>query len=302
MKRVRHSYITDFYRQLLTRYQPLTADTYADNASNFIQYLESKKISLYDVTNQDIDRYMSYLKNKGYSNSTISIRAISAYYFCKYLSDDGKNPNTFKMPKLPPDDRNLKERTSLSEVELYDFINKTSKIKEPYSIALKIMAYTGMRIGEIVKLKISDITVKNNKLFFYFVSEKSNKKRLVPIIDKLSECLKDYLSNWLKPFYIKYSKRKNRQYLLPSLKHDRYIDITTLRKQFDIIAKEINRTDITPHSLRRTYLTILSKKGVSPFVLKMLAGHAKYDTTSQYIVIDEDHLFSKASLLLDFGG
>ena len=138
----------------------------------------------------------------------------------------------------------------------------------------------GLRVGEVARLKVSDIDSKN--MLLSIRNSKRGKSRKVP--------LSNALLNALRKYWIVYRPDKN-GYLFPaghSGSKNPYINQNYINELFRKHIKQFSFY-VPPmrfHNLRDTYATLMLKNGCNIFSLKKLLGHSSFSATSRYIKYD----------------
>lgn len=138
----------------------------------------------------------------------------------------------------------------------------------------------GLRVGEVARLKVSDIDSKN--MLLYIRNSKRGKSRKVPLSNTLLKALREY--------WIVYKPDKN-GYLFPSVNpgsKNPYINQNYINELFRKHIKQFSFY-VPPmrfHNLRDTYATLMLKNGCNIFSLKKLLGHSSFSATSRYIKYD----------------
>ena len=166
---------------------------------------------------------------------------------------------------------------------------------------IEILYATGIRISELVEMKLSSIYEDKN---FLLVSGKGNKERLVPISKKTRETLDKYLT--IRDNFI--SDKNNSVWLFPS-KQSSIGHIT--RQRFNQLLNELNLhadlgiKKISPHKLRHAFATHLLENGMDLRSLQQILGHSDISTTQIYThvlkerlkeIIKDNHPLSKVDL------
>lgn len=154
--------------------------------------------------------------------------------------------------------------------------------KNKHSIGILLALYTGIRIGELMALKKSDIDLKNQKItinktlvqvclngkFQTFINSPKTETsmRIVPIPKIIVPHLKKYLENSTGEYFL--STRKGN-----------FVDRRSMERIFTNTIKRLNLTPITFHGLRHTFATNLIESGVDPKTVSEILGHSNPLTT-----------------------
>lgn len=228
------------------------------------------------INTEDIRHYLSeYQSLHNVSKATIdNMRRIISSFFTWLEKEDYiiKSParriHKVKLPKL------VKETFSEETVEL---MRQNCKNIRDLAI-IDTLFSTGIRVGELVRLNISDIDFSNKECL---VLGKGNKQRKVYFDAKTKIHLQQYLK----------SRQDENNALFVSLlePHERLkisgVEIT-LRK----IGKRLNISHVHPHKFRRTLATKAIDKGMPIEQVQHLLGHAKIDTTLGYAMVDDENV------------
>ncbi|MCG8573158.1 MAG: site-specific integrase [Spirochaetes bacterium] len=255
-----------------------TQEIYLRQMRKFIQHI---KKSPDEVTLEDINNYQYYLKDKGikWNSYNQSVCAIRFFYLNTIKRDWSINhiPYSRRKKKLP---------IVLSKQDIID-LYKT--ITYPKHKAMFLTLYsTGVRVSEIVNLKISDIDSK--RMMIRIDQGKGNKDRYVVLSPKLLVSLRKY---W------KSMKVKPTKWLFPGAN----IEKKMCRKSVHTFVKKIQKKSgikksIHPHIFRHSFATHLLEAGVDIKRIQILMGHRNIQTTSVYFHVAEDYT-SKVKTPLD---
>ncbi len=268
------------YLVSVKNYSYNTLLSYSVDLKDFVEFCKKRGYNaLSDVTS--IKDYLEYLKNKKYNPFTIARRLSSLKSFYKFLElEKGLNTNAFlylESPKLP---LRLPKVLSLEEVER---LLATPDISTPLGFRdrtmLELLYATGLRVSELVGLKLENI---NLELGLLKVLGKGSKERLVPIGDYALNFLKTYLEEIRPGFLNSYSKdyvflnRRGKP-----LSRQRFWQII---KGY---AKKCGLEDrVTPHVIRHSFATHLLQGGADLRTLQMMLGHSSLATTQIYTHLD----------------
>ena len=281
-----------------------TLYSYKIDLDQFINFIKKKNIKTREFKDKDIKEFISTFKNKGYEKSTVSRKISSLTHFFNFLLDEKEieiNPlSNFEIPK-----QKKKLPIILSNKHIDKILEFTRQDQSATGIRLytmiEILYATGIRISELVEMKLSSIYEDKN---FLLVSGKGNKERLVPISKNTRETLDKYLT--IRSHFI--SKKIKSIWLFPS-KQSSVGHIT--RQRFNQLLNELNlRADlgiknISPHKLRHAFATHLLENGMDLRSLQQILGHADISTTQIYThvlkerlkeIIKDNHPLSKVDL------
>lgn len=283
--------------------------SYKNDLLNFYDYLNEQKLSVQDVTLNDLRKYLEFLYKKGFSNSTMHRNVSAIRQFFLFLQVDGiiKN-NPSELLEIGKQDKTLPQFLTENEInKLFDIAKKdTSNWGIQFYTMLNLLYATGLRATELVELKISDIQKKYRKDGFYTIDDfllikgKGDKERIIPINKNAKDALikyinlRDYLLNnekseWLWTTKVVFSKDKNDTKVKFKNKDNhvsRQVFATTL-KQISIEAN-IDSEKVFPHSIRHSFATHLLHRGADLRVIQELLGHSDISTTQIYThLVDE---------------
>ncbi len=272
-------YILNFLdeEKLEKNYSKLTIDGYYRDLSIFLEYLNENNISSYNAVDyKDIRLYINYLYDLKYTNKTISRHISSLRSFFKYLKKENiidNNPMLLiSNPKL---DKKLPKYLNFDDTEkLLNAFDNKNYVSIRNSLILEILYSTGIRVGEITNIKVSDISISNETIK---VIGKGNKERIVYFG---SRC-KNLLNLYFKESYNELNKN-NIDYLLLSKtgKKINEREIRTIVDEAAIIAGI--KIKISPHVLRHTFATHMLQDGADLRSVQELLGHENLSTTQIY--------------------
>ncbi|HSQ98065.1 MAG TPA: tyrosine recombinase [Rickettsiales bacterium] len=268
------------------------------------------EIEITKITSKDLKKYLEYLYKNGIATSTMArhISAIKQFFnFLQLEEIITENPATLlEHPKIQNDIPQI-----LSEKELKIMLEEAKKDTSNYGIQfytmLELLYASGLRISELVELKISDIQKKYRKDGLYTIDDfliikgKGNKERLVPISKTAKEALIKYLdlrehllkgkkSEWLWTTMITFSKNKKNTEV--KFKKDNHIarQIFALSLKQLAIKNNIDPTKVHPHTIRHSFATHILQNGADLRVVQELLGHSDISTTQIYTHIADEKL------------
>ena len=155
------------------------------------------------------------------------------------------------------------ERLPFSNEEIEKLWNN---IDVPYVDTLLIMIYSGMRIGELLKVKHTDIDIEN-RIIIGGLKTKAGKNRAIPIHHRILPIITELMN-------------KNEEYLLLSVKGKQISYNNYILRIFPPIMKHLQMSHL-PHDCRHTTATMLDNAGVSSTTVKKILGHSASDVTER---------------------
>jgi len=265
-----------------------TIASYRHDINKFILYLESHKIdSFNNVHRNDIVDFIMDLKQNGLSTPSIARNIVSIKLIFRFMmrerliaTDITGTLDSPKMWKTLPD--------TLSEEEVLKILNGPNT-KKPKGIRdkaiLELMYATGMRVSEVVHLKVTDV---NLDVGFLKCLGKGSKERIVPVGSKAIKYVIEYL-NKVRPqmrkelittelFLTRLGKGFSRQSIWNMVKG--YTCSVGITK------------NVTPHTLRHSFATHLLSNGAELRMVQEMLGHADISTTQIYTHVDKNRLKS----------
>ncbi len=251
------------------RYSQSTIQTYTVFVADFINF--HTKTPLEELTNRDVELFIETVfieRNYSVSSQRQFISALKI--FTVFYPQIKINNLSLERPK--------KSRTLpsvLSQEEVLRIIQYTQNIK--HRAILTLLYSCGLRIGELINLKLEDFHVERKQLIVK--KGKGRKDRYVSLADSFLPLLSNYYHSYKPTIYFvegqnggKYSAESIRSFLRKSCK------------------KAGIRKLVTPHTLRHSYATHLLENGVDLRYIQTLLGHSKPETTMIYTHVQRKDL------------
>ncbi len=259
-----------------------TIDGYHSDILEYLLYLEKENKNYLNIKYQDIKSYLIYLNSKQNNSATISRKISALRSFYKYLVNQSYlTNNPFLSVKLPKKEKKLPRFFSYNELEeMFDIPDLSSPLGQRDRLILELLYATGVRVSELVNIKLSDIRGREIKIL-----GKGNKERYVEFGDYADEILKLYLNDG----YQKLNK-KNSEYLLLNKNYTRLTDRGVRFILDNIITKTSINKNISPHMIRHSFATHLLNEGCDLLSVQQLLGHASLSATSIYTHITNDRI------------
>lgn len=272
-------YVVDFIKYLENErgYSKHTIENYKDDLKHFYNFLKDQNIKNVDYSL--IRKYLNELYDENYSSKSICRHISTLRSYFKYLNKEeiiNNNPMTLiSNPKL---DKKLPSYLNYSELEtLLSIPNQNNFLGIRNALILELLYSTGVRVSELVNIKISDIDFNNKKII---VLGKGNKERMVLFGSITYDLLIKYLSK----------RNSNCEYLLVN-KNGLKLTDRGVRYIIDQIVKESSlKLKVSPHTLRHTFATHLLNNGAELKSVQELLGHESIATTGIYTHVSIEHL------------
>lgn len=277
-------YLEEYLRFLKYQknYSMDTVDSYEEDIIEYFDFLERECLELLKVRYEDIRFFLIGLDEKKNKASTVSRKLSSLRGFYKFLmNNDYIDSNPFTLVKMPKKEKKLPRFFYYNELEeLFSIPNMETALGQRDRLILEVLYASGVRVSELVNIKISDINDEEIKIL-----GKGNKERISRIGDYAKEVLDLYLSDGYKQLNV-----KNTNYLFLN-KDGRKLTTRGIRYILDkIIQKSTIGKKISPHMLRHSFATHLLNEGCDILSVQELLGHESLSATAIYTHVTTDRL------------
>lgn len=263
-------------------YSELTIRAYANDLEQCYHFLNALNTSLDQATSADLRTWIVSLLEQNLSATSVQrkISTLKAYF--KYLQRQ-KIISSDPTRKLISPKKQSRLPVYVEEKNIIDLFDKVT-FEETFEdqrnkIVLSLLFGTGIRLSELINLKISDIDFSSQTLK---VLGKRSKERIIPFGNILKNDILHYLK-YRQPlsdipyFIINNHYKKSYPKLIYRIVHHYLTLITSIDKR-------------SPHVLRHTFATILLNKGADLNAIKELLGHANLAATQIYTHNSFEHL------------
>lgn len=240
------------------------------------KFLALIKKHVMHITTDDLRNYLSnHQQVNNCSKTNIdNIRRILSSFFA-WLEDENyilKNP-VRRIHKI----KTVKTVKETYSDEALEMIRDNCKALRDLAM-IDMLASTGMRVGELVRLNISDIDFENRECVVF---GKGNKERPVYFDARTKIHLKNYLES---------RTDTNPALFVSLLKPYNRLEISGVEIRIRKIGRELGLEKVHPHKFRRTLATRAIDKGMPIEQVQMLLGHAKIDTTMEYAMVSQNNV------------
>ena len=266
------------YLRFEKRYSSHTVSSYKIDIDQFTEFIGEKfELKEFNSVNYKIARsWIINLSSKNLTSTTINRKIASVKSFYKYLiSREKLNTNPFKKISLLKKEKKLPKFIKEKDIKvMFDqskFENNLIDIRN--LLILELLYGTGIRLSELINLKIKDCDLNKNQIK---VLGKRNKERIIPINKNIKYQVEKYL-------ILRTQKEvKESEYLIITSKYKKSYPMFIYRIVKENLSKTINSEKYNPHILRHTFATHLVNKGANINAVKDLLGHSSLAATQIY--------------------
>lgn len=282
--------ILDFsnYLKFEKSFSDNTLDAYVRDIKKLHEFVkvELEGITPETISFENLQEFVYQLSKKKISERSQARWISSIKAFFKYLVEDEirqDNPSTLlegsKLGLYLPD------TLSMEDVEkIINCIDLSNDLGKRNRCILEVLYACGLRVSELIELKISNINFKEHYLK---IQGKGDKMRLVPLANYTCDILKDYIVN------VRNKVKVNKKYEDTVFINSRGTDMS--RVIVFIIIKElaekagINK-NISPHTFRHSFATHLLQNGADLRYIQEMLGHSSITTTQMYTHLKTEEL------------
>ena len=265
-----------------------SVDAYIRDINKFGEYIKTNNISVLKTNLENIRGFINEINKIGISARSQARFISSIKSFYKFLLIEGYISNSpAELLASPKIGVKIPTVLSIDEVnKLIKSIDLSSKHGERNRAIIETIYACGLRVTELINLKISNIFFKDN---FLKIIGKGNKERLCPIADKTLNYLKIYIDEIRNHSIIK-EKDSDIVFLNNrGSKLSRVMIFLLLKKYAEIAGIKKN---ISPHTLRHSFATHLIDGGADLRAIQEMLGHQSITTTEIYTHLDKEYLRS----------
>lgn len=274
------------YLQLERNFSENSLKSYRSDLKNYLGYLQSRHLNIPKMDHQQILIYLRTRKDQGLKTTTIcrELEAIKMFHKFLFLEERSKtDPGTKTIaPKII---RRLPSFLSERDVErLLLGIPTNKEVGMRFKAMLEMLYATGMRVSELVGLKMNQIDLDSG---FVRVIGKGNKERIVPLGLLARNSIRKYLS-------VRAQKFQGRTFDADTLfltKFGKKMSRVEFWRQLKNFARNAGiARPISPHTLRHSFASHLLAGGADLRAVQELLGHSSLSTTQIYTHIETRRL------------
>ncbi len=281
--------------QLEKRLSPETVDSYTRDLLLLFRHLaqNNNKPTVKDLTALTLRGFIQGLTDLGIAAASLARYVSSIKSYCQYLIEENLLTEDPTMGLRAPRQQRYKP-SSLSHVEMQSIYTHLSELPEALQnngenkigparnlCLIELLYGLGLRISEAITLQIDQLHFDEDVVM---VQGKGNKQRLVPLGQKVSASLKQYLASERQSL----NARDNTLLLNWRGKPLSRMGAWKIVQQI-CLASDI-KTAVSPHTFRHTFATHLIEAGADLRSVQEMLGHTDISTTQIYTHLDQDYL------------
>jgi len=266
-------------------YSEYTRKNYENDLLEYFSFLKRESLDYKKIEYSDVRFYLMYLKEeKCEKNSSINRKLSTLRSFYKYLMKKNiVKSNAFSYLRGLKSEKRLPRYFEYNELEeLFLVADTTTPLGQRDQLLLELLYATGVRVGELVNIKLTDISIREQTIR---ILGKGNKERIVSFGDYAEEILTCYQKDGYQKLNI-----HNSSYLFLNSQGG----VLTERGVRYILDKMIKKTslnkNISPHMIRHSFATHLLNEGCDLLTVQKLLGHESISATQIYTHVTTEHL------------
>jgi len=263
-----------------------TLESYGRDVKKFIEHLKKEKVAaITEVKYRHIADFLTHSKEKGFTATTIVRSIVSIRQFFKYLIIEkliAEDPaSQIKTPKMK---KSIPGVISLDDVEtLLGAPDESTPEGLRDSAMLEVLYATGIRVSELIGLKLNDVNFDHGYVIVY---GKGSKERIVPVGEKAREKMLSYLAD-ARPLILK-SRDAKALFVTRRGSGMTRQGFWKLIKNYGLKAGISKK--ISPHTLRHSFATHLLERGADLRTIQIMLGHSDISTTQIYTHVESERL------------
>lgn len=264
-------------------YTKNTCSSYGFELEKFALFLKKNHFNL-NLNQENLEDYIHTLQGESARSISHNISCLRSFYKFLLINHYVKENPLEEIP-IPKQPKKLPKVLSIEEIDLLLDISIKDAFSARNKAILELMYASGLRVSEIVNLKVGDIDFE---MSIVRTMGKGNKERIVPIGDYALNALHIYLYEYRNQLLIKGWN----DYLFIN-NHGTGLTRQAIFKMIQSLAKEKGiETSFSPHTLRHSFATHLLQNGANLRDIQEMLGHSSLSTTQIYTHVSNEKLES----------
>lgn len=286
--------MTDYCREIELYFElkgapESTKESYLRRLKSFGRFVLAENKYIDDITVQDIQRYILYLKQqRGLAPGTINNYISAIRFFYTHVLD--KQWDKEKVPRMK---RVQKLPLIPSRDVVLAILEAPTNLK--HKAILSLIYGSGLRVSEVASLKIGDICSKTMRV--RVENAKHGTNRYTILSEKALVELRKYFRAYFSANY------RMTDWLFPGQEKGEHITVKSIKNTLIRIRNKLGLDQgISAHTLRRCFATYCLEDGVDLALIQQLLGHKHISTTTRYLFLTSKSLMGVKSPLDTSGG
>ncbi|MEZ0183958.1 site-specific tyrosine recombinase XerD [Flavobacterium oncorhynchi] len=284
-----NNYIKDYqsYLRIERGLSKNTIENYSFDIERLCLFLETNQIDVspLKITDETIQQFIYSVSKEVNPRSQSRIISGLKSFFNYLVFEDYRNDSPLELIESPKTGRKLPDTLSVEEIDaLIAAIDLSSNEGERNRAMLETLYGCGLRVSELVSLKISDLFFDEG---FVKITGKGNKERFVPI----GKVTRKYIEIYQNEIRVHLNIKKGFEDTLFLNRRGNQLTramIFTIIKDLAVKIK-LGKT-ISPHTLRHSFATHLLENGADLRSIQLMLGHESITTTEIYVHLDRSFL------------
>ncbi|WP_400261060.1 site-specific tyrosine recombinase XerD [Sphingobacterium sp. SG20118] len=263
-------------------------EAYLNDVSKLEVYSDEHNLTLQQLTNKDLQRFLIWINNFGISPFTQSrlLSGLKTFYNFLLLEYDWES-NPVELIQAPRMARKIPSVLNIQEIDqLINAIDLSTAEGMRNKTIIEVLYGCGLRVSELVGLKISNLYLD---VEFIKVEGKGNKERLIPIGSQAIKHLKIYIDEVRLHIKIKPGQE---DYVFLNKRGAALSRVMVFIMIKELASKIGLQKNISPHTFRHSFASHLVEGGADLRAVQDMLGHESITTTEIYTHIDRDYLQS----------
>ena len=264
-----------------------TIDNYSFDIERLCLFLDENNISVspIKITEETIQQFIYSVSKEVNPRSQARIISGLKSFFSYLIFEDYRQDNPMELIETPKTGRKLPDTLSVEEIDaLIAAIDLSSNEGERNRAMLETLYGCGLRVSELVSLKISDLFFDEG---FVKITGKGNKQRFVPIGNLTQKYIRIYKDDIRAHLDIKKGHEDTLFLNRRGSQLTRAMLFTIIK---DLATKIGLQKNISPHTLRHSFATHLLENGADLRSIQLMLGHESITTTEIYVHLDRKFL------------
>ncbi len=273
------------YLKKQKNYSDYTINNYYKDLIEYSLFLNNNNYKFDKMDYKKCVDYLRYLSEKNLKKTSISRKLSSLRTFYKYLVLNNEVPtNPFLLVSSPKKEKRIPKFINYENIEeIFNYPDLNTKEGQREKVILEILYSSGVRVSELVNIKLKDIDFGEKTII---ICGKGNKERIVSFGEYALDMLNKYINDGRKELL----GNIDSEYLIVGNNKEK---LTTRRIEqiIDNIIKHTSiKLNITPHVFRHTFATHLLDQGCDLIVVQELLGHTSLSSTEIYTHVSNEQI------------